>query len=310
MSKWTGVYEKEKGVQVNYQSIGSGGGIQKLIAKEFDFGCTDAPLNDEQLENARRSGGEVVHIPLVMGGAVPIYNLDEVQDSLRFTGPVLADIFLRKITRWNDERLKTLNPKVATKLPAKDIVVVHRSDGSGTTYMFSDYLSKVSDEWQKKVGMGTSLKWPEDTIGAKGSEGVAGQVKLNPGAIGYVELIYARQNKIRYGSVQNKEGEFVDADLESVGAAANNALTQIRDDLRFSLTDAPGKGSYPISSAVWAVIYVNQPAGKGQVVVDFLRWAAREDQGQQHAKPLDYAALPKGLIERVEKKLAEVKVGG
>jgi phosphate transport system substrate-binding protein len=310
MSKWASVYEKEKGGQVNYQSIGSGGGIQKLIAHEFDFGCSDAPLNDEQLEKARASGGEVVHIPLAMGGVVPIYNLEEVQEPLQFTGPVLADIFMRKITKWNDEHLKKLNPKVANKLPTKDIAVVHRSDGSGTTYIFADYLAKVSKEWQKQVGVSTSLKWADDTTGAKGSEGISGQVKLHPGAIGYVELIYARQNQIPFGSVQNSEGEFIMADLETVTTAANNALVNIREDLRYSVTDAPGKGSYPISGTVWAVIFVNQPAGKGQQVVDFIRWSTREDGGQTYAKPLDYAPLPKGLIERIDKKLAQVKVGG
>jgi phosphate ABC transporter phosphate-binding protein len=307
MSKWAGVYEKEKNVQVNYQSIGSGGGIQKMTAKEFDFGCSDAPLNDEQLAKAKSAGGDVVHVPLAMGAVVPAYNLGEVSEPLQFTGPVLADIFLRKITKWNDERIKACNPKVADKLPAKDIVVVRRSDGSGTTYIFADFLAKVSQEWKEKVGVSTSLKWPEDTTGAKGSEGVAGQVKLNNGAITYVEMTYAMQNEIRFGAVQNKAGEFIVADLDSVTTAAKSALTSIPDDLRYSLTDAPGKGSYPISGTVWAVLYVDQPAGKGQATVDFLRWVTREDKGQKYARELHYAPLPAGLIERVDAKLALVK---
>jgi len=310
MSKWASVYEKEKGGQINYQSIGSGGGIQKMTAKEFDFGCTDAPLNKEQMEKARAVGGEVLHIPLAMGAVVPAYNLEEVKEPLQFTGPVLADIFLRKITRWNDDRIKQINPKVAEQLPAKEIVVVHRSEGSGTTYIFADYLAKVSPEWKDKVGVSTSLRWPEDTVGAKGNEGVAGQVRLNPGAIGYIELIYALQNDIKFGSVQNPEGDFIRANIESVTAAASNALSEIPDDLRYSLTNAPGKESYPISGTNWAIIYVNQLAGKGPAVVEFLRWATREEGGQRYAKELHYAPLPKGLVERVSAKLALVKIGG
>jgi phosphate ABC transporter phosphate-binding protein len=304
MSKWASEYEKLKGVKVNYQSIGSGGGIRQMIAKTFDFGCTDAPMNEEQLAEADKTGGPVVHIPLVMGAVVPVYNLEGIQAPLRFSGPVLADIYLEKIKKWNDPALAQLNPGV--ELPDKDILTVHRSDGSGTTYIWVDYLSKLSPVWKDKIGVGTSVNWPGG-MGAKGNEGVAGKVSQSPGAIGYVELIYARQNKIKFGVVQNQEGEFIKSSLESVTAAARAALTNIPEDLRYSLTNAPGKDSYPISGTVWAVIYVNEPSGKGKTVVDFLRWVTHD--GQNYAKDLDYARLPEELVQRLEKKLDQVQVG-
>jgi phosphate ABC transporter phosphate-binding protein len=304
MSKWASEYEKAKGVQVNYQSIGSGGGIQQMTAKTFDFGCTDGPMNDEQLKKAREVGGEVIHIPLVLGAVVPAYNLAEVKEPLTFSGPVLADIYLGKIRRWNDKALQDLNPGV--KLPAVDIGVVHRSDGSGTTYIWVDYLAKLSDEWQKRVGVATSVDWPCGE-GAKGNEGVAMRVAATPGAIGYIELIYALQNNIKYGAVLNKEKVALKGDLKSVTAAADNALTTIPEDLRFSITDAPGKDSYPISGTDWAVLYVKQPKDKGQAVVDFLRWCTHD--GQQFCEALQYAKLPKGLVERLDKKLDAVQVG-
>jgi phosphate ABC transporter phosphate-binding protein len=304
MSKWTAEYDKATGVKVNYQSIGSGGGIQQMTAKTFDFGCSDGPMNEEQLKKAREVSGEVFHIPLVMGAVVPAYNLEEVKETLRFNGPVLADIFLGKIKKWNDPALQDLNPKAA--LPDKEIVVVHRSDGSGTTYIWVDYLAKVSSEWKTRVGVGTSVNWPCG-VGQKGNEGVAGQVKRSPGSLGYIELIYALQNDIKFGLVQNKEGEFIKASLESVTAAAAAALADIPDDLRYSITNAPGKGVYPISGTSWAILYVNQPAGKGKAVVDFLRWCTHE--GQKYTEELHYARLPPGLIERLEKKLDQVNVG-
>jgi phosphate transport system substrate-binding protein len=302
MSRWTHEYEKQKGVKVNYQSIGSGGGIQQMTAKTFDFGCSDAPMNEEQLKKAAEVGGDVIHIPLVMGGVVPAYNLPGVEQPIKFTGPVLADIFLGKIKKWNDKALADLNPDA--KLPDLDISVAHRSDGSGTTHIFVDYLSKVSPEWKEKVGVGTSVKWPTG-VGQKGNEGVAGHVGRTSGSIGYVELIYALQNNIKYGPVQNKEGAFVSASLDSVTAAANAALTDIPEDLRYSLTNAPGKESYPISGTSWGVIYVNQPSGKGQAVVDFLRWCLHG--GQDFTKELHYARIPQGLVERADKKLDSVK---
>ena len=304
MSKWAGEYERARGMQINYQSIGSGGGIQQMTAKTIDFGCTDAPMNDEQLRKAREVGGEVVHIPLIMGAVVPAYNLEEVKEPLIFSGPILADIYLAKIKKWNDPALAKLNPKAS--LPDKDIMVVHRSDGSGTTYIFADYLAKVSPEWKSKVGVATSLNWPCGS-GQKGNEGVAGQVKRSPASIGYIELIYALQNNISFGPVENRQGAAVKASLQAVTAAANESLAAIPPDLRYSITDAPGKDSYPISGTTWAVLYVNQPADKGKAIVDFLRWATHE--GQQYADALHYARLPEGLVERLEKKLDLVKAG-
>jgi len=303
MSKWASEYNKATRVQVNYQSIGSGGGIQQMTVKTFDFGCSDGPMNDEQLGKARETGGEVAHIPLVMGAVVPAYNLPDIKEPLKFSGPVLADIFLGKITRWNDKALMALNPGVA--LPDQDIDVIHRSDGSGTSYIWTDYLSKVSAEWKAKVGTATSVNWPMGE-GQKGNEGVAGQVRRMPGAIGYIELTYAMQSSIQFGSVQNRDGTFVKASLESVTAAANGALSAIPDDLRYSITNAPGKDSYPISGTIWAIMYVNQPAGKGQQVVDFLHWILHD--GQRYAEALHYASLPQGLIDRADKKLAAVKI--
>jgi phosphate transport system substrate-binding protein len=304
MSKWTSEYDKAKGVKINYNSIGSGGGIQQMTAKTLDFGCSDAPMNDEQLQKAREIGGEVVHIPLVMGAVVPAYNLEEAKELLQFTGTVLADIFLGKITRWNDKAIQDLNPGVP--LPDKSISVVHRSDGSGTTHIWVDYLSKVSAEWKTKVGVGTSISWPTG-VGQKGNEGVAGHVKRTPGSIGYIELIYALQNKIAFALVQNKEGVAIKASLESVTAAAASVLTEIPDDLRYSLTNAPGKEAYPISGTSWAVLYVRQLGDKGQAVVDFLRWATHE--GQQYCEELHYSRLPPGLVQRLEKKLDQVQAG-
>jgi phosphate ABC transporter phosphate-binding protein len=304
MSKWASEYEKAKGIKVNYQSIGSGGGIQQVISQTVDFGCSDGPMTDDQLKKAKDAKGDVVHIPLVMGAVVPVYNLDEVKDQqLKFTGAVVADIYLQKIKKWNDPAIQKLNPDV--NLPDKDIVVIHRSDGSGTTYIFVDYLCKVSPEWEKQVGKSTNVSWPTG-IGAKGNEGVSDQVQRSKGSIGYVELIYALQNKIKYGSVQNKEGAFVNASLESITAAANASLTTIPDDLRYSITDAPGKESYPISGSSWGIAYTDNPGkGKGKEVREFFHWCTHD--GQKLAEALHYAALPKGIVERIEKKLELIK---
>ena len=303
MSKWAAEYDKVKGVEVNYQSIGSGGGIQQMTAKTADFGSSDGPMNDEQLQKARDMGGEVLHIPLAMGAVVPAYNLEGTTEPLTFTGPLLADIFLGKIKKWNDNAIRDLNPNVI--LPDKDIGVVHRSDGSGTTYVWVDYLAKVSPEWKKRVGVATSVDWPVGE-GAKGNEGVAKRVRETPGALGYIELIYALQNDIKFALVKNKEGVAIKADLKSVTAAADNALKDIPEDLRYSITDASGKDSYPISGTNWAVLYVNQPAKKGQLVVDFLRWVIHD--GQQYCEELHYAKLPPGIVERGEKKLASIQM--
>jgi phosphate transport system substrate-binding protein len=305
MSKWAKEYEKAKGVQVNYQSIGSGGGIQKMTSKDFDFGCSDAPLDQEQLAEAQKNGGEVLHIPLVMGPVVPIYNLPDVdkEKPLKFNGEVLAGIFLGNITKWNDSKLKKLNPDV--DLPNKKIVVVHRSDGSGTTYIWVDYLSQVSEEWKEKVGVATSVKWPTG-VGQKGNEAMARQTASTPGAIAYVELTYAVQKKIPYGLVANKAGRYIKPDIKSVREAAKNALAkEIPDDLVLHIANADGKDSYPISGTVYAVIYKTLPKGKGEEVVKLFRWLIHE--GQDYTESLDYAGLPKELIGRIDKKLDEVK---
>lgn len=302
MTKWASVYAKDKGLEVDYQSTGSGNGIQQMIDQKNDFGCTDAPMNDSQLAKAKGIGGEVVHIPLVMGGVLPVYNLAGITESLRFTGPVLADIFLGKITRWDDARLAELNP--GAKLPGQAIAVVHRSDGSGTTYIWADYLSKVSPAWKREVGVGTDLQWPTGS-GQPKNDGVAGQVTRTPGAIGYVELIYALRNNIQYGLVKNREGEFVKASLQSVTVAADAALMQIPDDLRYSLTDAPGKDAYPICGTTWAVLYTRQAADKAKALTAFLNWATHD--GQEYTTDLAFARLPPRLVERVAKKLEQIK---
>jgi phosphate transport system substrate-binding protein len=303
MDDWAKTYRNDKGVEVNYQSKGSAAGIELMTNQEIDFGCTDAPMNAQQLQRAEAKGGKVVHIPLVMGAVVPVYNLQGINQPLNFSGPVLADVFRRKITRWNDPALQQLNPGVA--LPNQDIKVVRRADGSGTNYIFTEFLSKVSPAWQKEISFGTSVNWPAGTVGERGNEGVSKAVKESPGAIGYVELLYALKIKMGYGAVQNQAGKFIHADLASVTAAAKGALKQIPDDLRFSLTNAPGEDAYPISGTVWAVCYVNQPPDRVQGLTNFLRWITHE--GQARAGALRYARLPEALIQRVDKKLSEIR---
>ena len=249
-SKWFSEYNKlHPTVQINYQSIGSGGGIRQVTNQTVFFGATDGPMTNEQLLAAP---GKILHFPTVLGADVPVYNIPGVKAELKFSGAVLADIFLGKITKWNDRAIAALNAGV--KLPDTDITVVHRSDGSGTTYIFVDYLAKVSPEWKSKVGVATSVNWPVG-VGGKGNEGVAGLVTQTPGAIGYVELIYALQNKISYGAVQNMAGEFMRASVESVTAAAAEAAAKMPADFRVSITNAPGKGVYPISSFTWLLLY-------------------------------------------------------
>jgi phosphate transport system substrate-binding protein len=304
MAKWASEYKKAKGIEVAYASTGSGAGKAQMIEKTLDFGCSDAPLNDEEIKKAKTISGEVIHVPLAMGAVVPAYNLDEVKDKkLRFTGDVLADIYLGKIKTWNDPRLQALQEE-GVVLPAKDIVVVHRSDGSGTTYIWVDYLSKKSEEWKKGPGVGSTIKWPAG-VGQVGNEGVTAHVKQTPGAIGYVELIYALQNNIKYGSVKNKDGNYISADMNAVTAAASGARDNIPDDLRYSLTDSPGPDAYPISGTNWAVLYVDPPSGKGQQIYDFLWWVTHD--GQALCEALHYARLPQALIPRVEKQLAKIK---
>jgi len=289
-SKWFSEYNKlHPDVEINYQSIGSGGGIRQLSNQTVFFGASDGPMSDEQLAGAP---GPILHFPTVLGGVVPVYNIPGVDGQLKFNGEVLAGIILGKITKWNDPAIGKLNPGV--KLPATDITVVHRSDGSGTTYIFVDYLSKISADFKKTVGVATSVNWPVG-VGGKGNEGVAGLVKQTPGSLGYVELIYASQNKISYGSVQNASGEFMTASLDSVTAAAAAAAKAMPRDFRVSITNAAGKGAYPISSFTWLLFY-EKPADKqrAKIMVDFMKWALTD--GQKYCAELGYAPLPKEVV--------------
>jgi len=299
-SKWFSEYNKlHSNIEINYQSIGSGGGIRQVQAQTVFFGATDGPMTPEQMQGAP---GKILHFPTVLGAVVPVYNLANVKE-LKFTGPVLADIFLGKVTKWNDAAIAKLNPGVS--LPATDITVAHRADGSGTTYIWVDYLSKVSPEWKSKVGVNTSVNWPTG-VGGRGNEGVSGLVSQTPGAIGYVELIYALQNKISYGAVQNMAGEFTKASVQSVTAAAAAAAAQMPADFRVSITNAPGKGVYPISSFTWLLLYEN-PKNKQQsaAMVDFMKWALTD--GQKYCADLGYAPLPDAVIKLEMAALAKVK---
>ena len=301
-SKWFDEYGKlNPKIRINYQPIGSGGGIRQITAQTVFFGATDGPMTEEQILAAP---GKILHLPTVLGADVPIYNLPGVSAELRFTGAVLADIFLGKITKWNHPALVKLNP--AAKLPATDITVVHRSDGSGTTYIWVDFLAKTSPEWKKRVGVATSVNWPTG-VGGKGNEGVTGLVRQVPGSIGYVELIYALQNKVAYGSVQNLAGEFVRASVQSVTAAAAAAAAKMPADFRVSITNAEGKGAYPISSFTWLLLYEN-PKDKAQskAMVDFMKWALGD--GQKFAAALGYAPLPPEVIKMELAALAKVRV--
>lgn len=297
--KWFSEYHKlHSDIQFNYQSIGSGGGIRQVLASTVDFGASDGPMTDEQLSQAKV---KILHIPTVLGSVVPAYNVPGVTTELKFTPQALAGIFLGKITSWNDPAIVKENPGV--KLPGDAIVVVHRSDGSGTTFIFTDYLSKVSPEWQSTVGKGTSVKWPLG-MGNKGNEGVAGMIRQLPGSIGYVELIYAVQNKIPYGVVKNAAGAYVKASLESTTAAAASVQT-MPADFRVSITNAPGKESYPISSFTWLLIPTQSKDNKGKILSDFLTWMV--DEGQKMTKDLTYAPLPENVAQKVKAAIKEVK---
>jgi len=301
-SKWFDEYTKlHPEVRINYQPIGSGGGIQQLSAQTVFFGATDGPMTSEQQLAAP---GKVLHLPTVLGAVLPVYNIPGVTAELKFSGPLLADIFLGKVTKWNDPAITKLNAGV--NLPATDITVVHRSDGSGTSYIWVDFLAKVSEEWKKKVGVATSVRWPTG-LGGKGNEGVSGLVTQTPGSLGYVELIYALQNKISYGSVQNMAGEFIRADVKSVSAAAAEAAAKMPADFRVSITNAPGKGVYPISSFTWLLLYENPKDKKqSQIMVDFVKWALSD--GQKFAPALGYAPLPESVIKLELEALKRIKV--
>jgi phosphate transport system substrate-binding protein len=301
-SKWFAEYNKlHPNVEINYQSIGSGGGIRQVTNQTVFFGATDGPMTPDQMQAAP---GKILHIPTVLGAVVPIYNIEGVSQELKFTGPLLADIFLGKITKWNDPAIAKVNPGV--NLPGADITVAHRSDGSGTSYIWVDYLAKVSPEWKTKVGVATSVNWPVG-VGGKGNEGVSGIVKQTPGAIGYVELIYALQNKIAYGTVQNAAGEFVKGTTQAVTAAAAVAAKSMPKDFRVSITNPPGPGVYPISSFTWLLIYEN-PKDKAQakVFVDFLKWALTD--GQKFAAELGYAPLPDEVVKLVMAVIPQIKL--
>jgi phosphate transport system substrate-binding protein len=302
-SKWFEEYTKvDREVRFNYQSIGSGGGIRQITERTVDFGASDGPMTDDQLKKAP---AELFHIPTVLGAVVATYNLPG-SPKLRFTGDVLADIFLGKITKWDDGRIKALNPSVT--LPGRPIVVVHRSDGSGTTYIWVDYLSKVSKEWERKVGRGTSVNWPVG-LGGKGNEGVAGQVKNAPGALGYVELAYAITNKLPAAAVKNQAGKFADATIESTTAAAAGAAGNMPGDFRVSLTNAPGEQAYPIASFTWLLVYRDQPnEAKGKALVKFLWWAIHD--GQKYPGALLYAPLPEPVVKQIEAKIKQITFSG
>ena len=300
-SKWFDVYHTaHPNVQINYQSIGSGGGIRQLQAGTVDFGASDGPMTDEQLAQSKV---KILHFPTVLGAVVPTYNVSGVTNDLNFTQKALAGIYLGTITKWNDPEIVKANPGV--KLPGDDIVVVHRSDGSGTSYIFTDFLSKASGDWKSKVGAATSVNWPVG-LGGKGNEGVTGLVKQTPGSIGYIELVYAVQNKIDYGKVQNAAGKFVKADLAGVTAAAAGVAKAIPDDFRVSITNAPGPASYPISSFTWLLIPAQIPdAAKKNVIKDFLKWMLTD--GQNYNEGLSYAKLPSLVVTKEMKAIALIQ---
>ena len=304
-SRWASDYAAKTGVKVNYQSIGSGGGIRQLSEQTVDFGATDGPMSDEELAKAK--GGPIMHVPTALGADVVTYNLAELKAPLKLTGDVIADIFLGKITKWNDGRIAALNAGVA--LPAKDILVVHRSDGSGTTYVFTDYLTAVSPAWAKAVGKGKDVKWPVG-LGGKGNEGVAGQIKQTPGTLGYVELAYATQNKLPSAAIRNVAGQFVEPSVETITAAAAGVLDKVAagTDYRISIVNAPGATAYPISSFTWILLYRTQSnAEKGHRLVDFVRWGLTD--GQQVETGLDYAPLPTEMSGRLRQRLDSISFG-
>jgi phosphate transport system substrate-binding protein len=296
--KWFDTYDRTKGVRINYQSIGSGGGIRQFTEGTVDFGASDAPMTDEQIAAVQ---GNVLHVPTVLGAVVLTYNLPALGATpLKLDGAAISDIFLGKISKWNDAKLAALNPGV--KLPDADIIVVHRSDGSGTSFVFTDFLTKVSPEWASKVGKATSVNWPVG-LGGKGNEGVTQQVKQSEGSIGYVELIYALSNRLAYAQVKNAAGSFVTADLKSVTEAAGSADFPPDTDYRVSITNAPGAEAYPIASFTWLLVHPKAPdEAKGKRINDFLKWMLEPD-AQRMAADLNYAPLPVPLIQMLQKRL-------
>jgi phosphate transport system substrate-binding protein len=303
-SKWFSEYHKlHSDIQINYQAIGSGGGIRQVIAGTVDFGASDMPMTDDQLKEAQdKTKTAILNIPTVLGAVVPAYSIPGVTGEIKFTPEALAGIFLGKITKWNDQAIAGVNPGV--NLPDKAIIVIHRSDGSGTTFIWTDYLSKVSNDWKNAVGSGTSVKWPIG-LGGLHNEGVAGLIRQMPGSIGYIELIYALQNNILYGSVKNSSGTFLKASLEGVTAAAASA-PKMPADFRVSITNAPGKDAYPISSFTWLLIPTrSKDAAKGKILADFLNWMVTD--GQKMTNALSYAPLPDNVVQKVKQAIKQVK---
>jgi phosphate transport system substrate-binding protein len=303
-SKWFDEYHKANGTQINYQSVGSGAGIKQVTEGTVDFGASDGPMNDEQIKAYRaKNGTGILHFPTVLGAVVPTYNIAGVSEALNFTPEALSGIFLGRISKWNDPAIAAANKGV--NLPGNDIVVIHRSDGSGTTYIWTDYLSKVNSDWKDKVGKGTSVSWPVG-LGGKGNEGVTGLIKQTPNSIGYVELVYAAQNKVPYGSVKNAAGALVKADLASVTEAAAAVAKTIPDDFRVSITNAPGKNAYPISSFTWLLIPEKfKDNAKRDAMKGFLKWAITD--GQNVVENLSYAKLPKDVVDKELKAISKVQ---
>ena len=304
-SKWMSDYVEEKGVRINYQSIGSGGGIQQLLARTVDFGASDAPMNDDELS---RAGAPILHFPMTLGSVAVSYNLPSVQQPLRLAGDVVADMFLGRITRWNDPRIAATNAGVT--LPDEPLLPVHRSDGSGTTYVFTEYLSAVSPQWKAGPGTGKDVAWPTG-IGAKGNEGVAAQIKSSPGTVGYIEIVYANQNRLQTAQIQNRSGNFVAPSPGATTAAAASVADTLSEstDYRISIIDAAGEQAYPISSFTWILVYRDQrDSVKARKLVDFLRWAVTD--GQEAATALDYGPLPQQMRDRLVQRLDSVRVGG
>lgn len=303
-SKWFSDYAQRTGVKINYQSIGSGGGIRQLSEQTVDFGASDSPMSDQELAKAK--GGPVLHFPTVIGAVVITYNVPGLNRPLNLSGDAIAAIFSGKITKWNDARIVAQNRGVT--LPNSDILVVHRSDGSGTTYIFSDYLSSVSPSWSSSLGKGKEIKWPVG-LGGKGNEGVAGQVKQTPGSIGYVELAYAKQNKLAYANIRNAAGRYITPSIASVTAAAAGMKLPETTDYRVSIVNAPGQDSYPISSLTRILVYQNQlDQVKRAKLVNFLRWAYKD--GEKSASALDYAPLPASMVAALQNRLKTIKVSG
>ena len=302
-SKWFDVYHQKTGIEFNYQSIGSGGGIKQVIEGTVDFGASDAPMTEKQMQQVKQKRGtEILHIPTVMGAVVITYNLKSVGKGLKLTPEVLSGIYLGKITKWNDPKITSINKD--KKLPDEPIFVTHRSDGSGTTNIFTGYLSKVSNDWKSKVGQGTAVDWPTG-LGGKGNEGVAGLVKQTEGSIGYVELAYAEQNKLPYASLKNKAGNFVMPTFDAVSAAAAGFIDNMPKDLRVEITNADGKDSWPISGFTWLLIYKDmKDKTKAQAIVNFLKWAITD--GEKYAKELYYAPLPPEVVKLDLKKIDEI----